>query len=138
MYKVVAIVSITISLLSSFRTSPIQNNIDQAKALTNINATDHRHTHSHLNDDPNLGNRSFILKLNEISADCDKEEQHLPSKTITCLDHCAHCVKQWKNGFYNGPKCAKDCVSHHQDPVGYVDLDCNSEIYLNLELAVNL
>lgn len=129
MYKIVTIISITISLFSSFRSLPINQTIDQMSS--SIDATNYS-----LNNDSIKADRSIILRLNDITPDCEKEEHNLSTKTITCLDHCAHCVKQWKNGFYNGPKCAKDCVSNKDKPVGFVDLDCNSEKYFNLDIAV--
>lgn len=137
MYRILAFVSITASLLSTFGSLPVQPGTE-----ANVDIKLHQ-THVIINsqeDNSKLEEPSVSKSIHtpnslpqDLVANCDNIDQNqLPGKTISCLDHCAHCIRQWKNGVYNGPKCAQDCVSNLDRPQDFVDLDCNLVKYFNI------
>lgn len=133
MYRIVAVISIILSLFSTFRSIPIdhQQNIEQNSNLVFVQTTQ-----SQL-DQGSSKNISTMQTVNkDKSIDCEEEEvPKISDKTVGCLNHCGYCVKQWKSGLYNGAKCANDCVSRQEDPLGVVDLDCDSSKYFNYQVA---
>lgn len=62
--------------------------------------------------------------------ECQDSQQQVALKTLSCLNGCANCVKQWKTGVYNGRQCADDCMQQVAE-LESVDPDCNLVKYFN-------
>ena len=72
--------------------------------------------------------------------DCQSElnDSQISTKVTLCLDGCAHCVKQWQTGIYNGRSCALDCVQQIEKLEPPVDPDCNLVKYFNSSILNQL
>lgn len=70
--------------------------------------------------------------------------ENLSPKVIVCLNNCANCVKQWRNGVYNGRNCANDCMEQQKDQEDSISLaesmdpDCNLIKYFNSTLLASV
>lgn len=66
--------------------------------------------------------------------DCKEERAalgQLPAGLARCLSSCAHCVKQWRSGVYDGRSCARDCVQRQAEHLESLDPDCSLIKYFN-------
>lgn len=86
------------------------------------------------------GNHHNCLSHSEKLEDCKDELSggQLPAKVIICLNNCAHCVKQWRTGVYNGRSCALDCVQQVENLSESLDPDCSLVKYFNSTILASV